>query len=76
MKLHALGVAPQHQRQGIARHLLESALSVLRPDVLGVFGQCRIESPNAIRWYRAAADSPSPRTSRYTTLLMNMLRCS
>lgn len=60
VKLHALGVAPQHQRQGIARHLLESALSVLRPDVLGVFGNVGLDSPDAIRWYRRRGFNISP----------------
>ncbi|NKR30035.1 GNAT family N-acetyltransferase [Rhodococcus hoagii] len=60
VKLHALGVAPHHQRQGIARHLLECALSVLPADVLGVFGNVGLHSQDAIRWYRRRGFNIAP----------------
>lgn len=60
VKLHALGVAREHQRQGIARHLLECALSVLPPEVIGVFGNVGLHSQDAIRWYRRRGFNISP----------------
>lgn len=60
VKLHALGVARDHQGQGIARHLLEYALSVLPPDVIGVFGNVGLHSQDAIRWYRRRGFNLAP----------------
>jgi ribosomal protein S18 acetylase RimI-like enzyme len=68
VKLHALGVAPDHRRQGIGKYLLACALHTLPPDVLGVFGNVEPHRHDAIQWYRRRGFNIAPMQSLHNPI--------